>query len=96
MAKQKTINKKVDNVEVILQVNGKEYSAGGLDIKDALAQLRPGKLTTKGALIVRQDGKQAKILLNIIQMRRLFGEYSSSMKEVMMVLITKRASLLFK
>jgi len=67
------INKISDNYTLSLSLNGKVYESKGDNLEKAFIDLKPEMFKTKGFLTVKKGERQIIRVLNIPQMKRIFG-----------------------
>ena len=94
MATKKPIKKPV--YSIILQVSGLEYKGAGETFKDAILSINPTKFVTRGNLITKKDGKKTELMININQLRKLFGVAGSTTQEILISLFNNRVDMLLK
>ena len=67
---------------LILKLNLKEYKAEGDDLYDALLLIKPECYKTKGFLTVNNGDKEITRILNIPQMKRIFGSGGQTTQKI--------------
>lgn len=73
MAKTKTTKAVKNKYSFVLLLNGKEYKAEGNDLKEMLLNIKPEFYKTKGYLCIKNSEKEVRRIMNIPQLKRLFG-----------------------
>ena len=81
---------------VTLQLNGKEYPASADTLLECLQLIKPEFYKTRGALRITKGEKKSERLLNIPQLKRLFGEGGSLTKGIAQTVIIKYAEQVLK
>jgi hypothetical protein len=68
-----TKSSKVKKYKVIVYSMGKEFTCDTDDVKQAILDLKPTKITNKIRIVVKQGNKQAERILFVYPARRLFS-----------------------
>lgn len=99
MKKTKIIKKTTETIKpysVVLVLNNQEYKSEGETFSESVMKINPLKFSTKGILRVTKNGKTAQILMNILQMKRLFGNAGSKTQEIFIGFFNNRVEQLLK
>lgn len=85
-----------DSYSMVLELNGQEFKQTGNSIEETILKFKPSKFATKGVLNTTYNKKTAKVMLNIIQMRKLFGIAGTTTQKIMIGFFSNRINLLLK
>lgn len=99
--KTKKVSTKLSKVivfiyDIILELNGQEYKSNGNTFEEAIEKIKPLKYTTRGVLNVFKGGKKARTMLNIMQMKKIFGTFGGVTQKVFTGFFNKRIEQLLK
>ena len=78
----------------ILCLNNKEYAAEGENLEEALLSFHPEFFKTKGILTIKKGDKKVVKVLNIRQMKRLWGGGGTKTQEIILGFITSNLKFL--
>lgn len=82
MGRPKKIKAEQPKYSAVLKLNGTEFLAAANILEGLFEQFKPAKFCTRGVLTVDNGDKKIQKILNILQMKRLFGVGGATTRKI--------------